>query len=99
MAIDEGFAPSGVNERSYYEGNCPESFGQDFRDIRNSLSHADICRINGGNRITLTEFHYKYHKFVYMLYENAIAYWSIEKLEKVELGDVSSFYQSIFKIE
>ncbi len=97
IGIDKGFAPSWANDRSYYEGECPEEFGKDFRNIRNSLSHADVRRISGGNRITLTEFHNKYHKYVYMLYESAQGHWSIEKLEKVELGDVTSFYQSIFK--
>lgn len=95
--IDGGWAPKWANHRSYYEDQCPDEFGKDFRQIRNSLSHADYRRIHGGNRITLTEFYKKYHKYVILLYYNGREWWSIQKNEKIDLGDITDFSTLIYK--
>lgn len=93
--IDKGLAPSWANHRSYYEDKCPEDFSSDFRQIRNSLGHADFRRIHGGNRITLTQFYKKYHKYAILLYDNGHEWWSIE--EDIELGDITDFSTLIFQ--
>lgn len=93
--IDGGWAPSWANHRSYYEDKCPENFGSDFRQIRNSLGHADFRRIHGGNRITLTQFYKKYHKYAVLLYHNGREWWSLD--ENIELGDITDFSTLIFQ--
>ncbi|WP_274307015.1 hypothetical protein [Solibacillus daqui] len=90
-------APSWVNDRSYYQEDCPIYFATDFRQIRNSLSHADYRRINGGNRITLSEFYKQYHKYIMLLYQNGRELWSIQNIEKIDLGDVTEFNRMIFE--
>ena len=85
------FAPKRANHRSYYEDNCPIVFGRDFRNIRNNLAHVDYRRINGGNRITMTEFYKKYHKYIILLYDNGRKWWDITQLENIELGDITDF--------
>ena len=71
-------------------------FGENFRVIRNSLSHADYRRIDGINeRITLTDFYKKYHKYVMLLFDSGRAWWSIDKMGEIELGDVTAFNRSI----
>ncbi|WP_277587544.1 hypothetical protein [Psychrobacillus antarcticus] len=91
ISIDNGYAPSWANSRSYYETPCPKDFGNEFRNIRNSLSHADYRRIHGGNRITLSDFYKKYHMYVMLLYDNGIEWWSIENFDEIELGDITEF--------
>lgn len=93
--IDNGYAPEGANHKSFYDVECPEDFGTMFRQMRNSVSHADSRRIDGGNRITLTEFYLKYHKFAYLLYDNALYWWQID--ENVEMGDVTNFNKAIYE--
>ena len=93
--IDGGWAPSWENHRSYYEDECPKDFASDFRQIRNSLSHADFKRIHGGDRITLTQFYKKYHKYAMLLYQSGREWWSLE--ENIELGDVTNFSTLIFQ--
>ncbi|WP_260676137.1 hypothetical protein [Parageobacillus genomosp. 1] len=97
LAIDNGYAPPWANHRSYYEDTCPPEFGKDFRNIRNSLSHADYRRIHGGNRITLSEFYKKYHKYAMLLYQNGLEWWSIQKFDKIELGDITAFSRLIYQ--
>lgn len=93
--IDHGYAPKWANHKSFYDVECPENFGNMFRQMRNSVSHADIRRIDGGDRITLTEFYLKYHKFAYLLYDNALYWWRING--DVDMGDVTSFNKEIDK--
>jgi hypothetical protein len=95
--INKGIAPNWVNDISYYEDSCPKDFGKDFRQIRNSLSHADYRRINGGNRITLSEFFKKYHKYIMLLYQNGREWWSIQDFNEIDLGDITEFNQQIYK--
>lgn len=94
-AIDNGFAPKWANNRSYYDDVCPEEFGRDFRTIRNSLSHADYRRIQGIDRITLSDFFKKYHKYVILLFQNAKYWWSIRDFSNIDLGDVTAFNKEI----
>lgn len=93
--IDGGWAPSWENHRSFYEDECPKDFGRDFRQIRNSLSHADFKRIQGGNRITLTQFYKKHHKYAILIYQAGREWWSMQ--EGIELGDVTNFSTLIFQ--
>lgn len=91
ILIDIGKAPDWVNERSYYEDEVPDEFGLHFRSIRNNVAHVDVRRIDGGNRITLTDFFKKYHKYIMLLYNNGREWWSLEGEEGLDLGDITSF--------
>ncbi|MDN4078224.1 hypothetical protein QYF52_09780 [Paenibacillus polymyxa] len=97
IVIDSGTAPSWAKDRSYFEDQCPPEFGKNFRHIRNSLSHADFRRIEGGDRITLTDFFNKYHKYVMLLYRNGKEFWTIDDLNEIDLGDVTAFSRQTFQ--
>ncbi|URJ58877.3 MULTISPECIES: hypothetical protein [Paenibacillus] len=90
-AIDNNYAPKWANDRSYYEDVCPENFGRDFRNIRNNVAHVDFRRINGGSRITLTQFYKDYHKYAILLFYNGRDYWSISDYGDLDFGDITSF--------
>lgn len=90
-AIDNNYSPQWANARSYYEDSCPDKFGTDFRNIRNNVAHVDYRRIEGGNRITLTEFYKNYHKYIILLYDNGRKFWDIQEFEDLDFGDITSF--------
>lgn len=97
-SIEKGFAPSYANEFSYYDCECPEEFAKHFRGIRNNNGHADLRRIEAkGERISLSQFYLKYHKFLFLLFDFGRDWWTIERLEEVDLGDVSKFNLEIKK--
>lgn len=91
VLIDNNLAPPWANHRSYYEDSCPESFGKDFRSIRNSLAHVDYRRIQGDGRIKLSEFYKKHHKYITLLYYQGQELWEIRDYDNMDLGDVSDF--------
>jgi len=97
--IDNNKAPSWVNARSYYENECPLDFPRDFRQIRNSHSHADYRRIKGDERITLSEFYLKYHKYISLLFQSGLDWWRVEDFEHIDLGEVTEFNRIIWDKE
>lgn len=97
LTIDNKYAPQWENDRNYYEVSCPENFGSDFRQVRNSLGHVDYRRIVSANRILLSEFYINYHKFIMLLFNFAEESWSLDKIEKLDLGDVTDFNVAILK--
>jgi len=96
-SIDNNYAPSWANHRSYYEDSCPPEFGIDFRSIRNSIAHVDYRRIDGENRIKLSDFYLKYHKYIMLLFEQGRYLWTIKDYNHIDLGDVSEFNKLINK--
>lgn len=89
--IDQKIAPKWANDRSYYEDQCPDDFGKDFRGVRNNIAHVDYRRVDGGNRITLSDFYLNYHKYIMLLYDYACDWWSIEDYKNLDLGDITNF--------
>lgn len=89
--IDIGKAPSWANDRNYYEGTVPDEFGLHFRNVRNNVAHVDYRRVDGGNRITLTNFFDRYHKYIMLLYYNGREWWDISGSEELDFGDITSF--------
>jgi hypothetical protein len=88
--IDKGYAPSWVNDRSYYEVKVPEEFGKHWRFIRNRRNHPSDKRYTGED-ITLSDFHEKYHRFIYMLYDYPLWAWTIKDIELYDWGDIERF--------
>lgn len=95
ILIDIGKAPEMANERSYYEVEVPEEFGFHFRSVRNNVAHVDVRRIDGGNRITLTDFYNTYHKYILLLYYNGREWWGLKGERELDLGDITSFNKLI----
>lgn len=96
LKIDNNLAPSWANHRSYYEDTCPVDFGKDFRQVRNSIIHVDYRRSIGNNRITLSDFYKKYHKYVMLLYYSG-SEWCVKNEESINWGDITAFADLILK--
>lgn len=89
--IDKKIAPEWANDRSYYEDSCPNDFGRDFRSVRNNVAHVDYRRVDGGNRITLSNFYLNYHKYIMLLYYSGRDWFGIKTYENLDLGDITEF--------
>lgn len=85
--ILRGNAPSWENHISYYEVEVPEEFGFNFRTVRNLRSHADSLRAS----FDLSEFFKKYHKFVYLLYEEPQWLWNRENVKEYDWLQIERF--------
>lgn len=88
--IRDGRAPTWENHISVYLKTVPESFGTDFRSIRNRLTHVDEKRI-APERMTLTEFYKRYHLFVYLLFVEPAWLWQAKDIEAVDWGEIAEF--------
>lgn len=88
--IDKGYAPSWENARSHYEVIVPESFGKHWRFVRNRRNHASERRFTGED-ITLSDFYEKYHRFIYLFYEEPQWLWIVEDVESYDWGDIEKF--------
>jgi len=53
----------------------PNSFGSDFRYVRNKISHVDFKRIEN-DKISLSLFYKKYHYYVKLMVEHAYQSWN-----------------------
>jgi len=80
-AILNGTAPSWENHISVYQVEVPESFGEQFRKIRNRTAHASVKRSVPGDEITLAGFYSSYHKFVYLLFYHGQWLWTVSDIE------------------
>lgn len=68
----------------------PESFGKHWRFVRNRRNHASERRFTGED-ITLSDFYEKYHRFIYLFYEEAQWVWIVEDVESYDWGDIEKF--------
>ncbi|MBI4911729.1 MAG: hypothetical protein HY823_03240 [Acidobacteria bacterium] len=69
----------------------PETFGADFRRIRNRTAHASILRARPGNEISLDSFFKKYHFFVLILFYSGQFAWNIKNPETHDWGTIGAF--------
>ncbi len=89
--IENGKAPSWVNDLSYYQESVPQDFGQKLRGVRNNTAHVDYRRTGGGNRPSLKEFMDSYHKFLFFLYDSSRYLWSAKRDQPYEVDHIREF--------
>lgn len=88
-SIENGTAPSWANDIECYRIPVPADFAKDFRKYRNKIiGHVDYER---SSQMSLTEFYHKYHKFLFLLYQDAISFWRNEAKEIPDLGEITDF--------
>lgn len=88
--IRQGRAPRWENGLSYYEKTVPAEFAMHFRQTRNRIAHATAGRAGANGALTLPEFYHKYHRYVYLLYEEAEWLWKVNP-ENFEWGEIEEF--------
>lgn len=89
--ITRGDAPSYENHISHYEVEVPEEFGTRFRAVRNIRSHACEKR----SEFDLADFYTKYHKFVYLLFEEPQWLWNAELFPEHNWHAIEKFAEAI----
>ena len=89
--IVRGDAPSYENHTSYYEVEVPEEFGARFRFVRNIRSHAVAER----STFNLAEFYLKYHRFIYLLFEEPQWLWNVERFPEHDWHAIEEFARAI----
>lgn len=88
-AINNGTAPSWVNDIGYYDAKVPEDFAKDFREYRNkAIGHVAHER---ASMLSLSEFYSKYHKFLYYIYRDSIHWWGKRSEEFPDLKEITEF--------
>lgn len=89
--IIRGHAPAYENHISYYEVEVPDEFGKSFRTVRNIRSHAMAKR----SEFDLATFYIKYHRFVFLLFEEPHWLWSIEQFPEHDWLAIERFANAI----
>jgi hypothetical protein len=88
-AIRNGTAPSWENDLDYYPEKAPEHFARDFRRCRNKVSGHVACE--RARELSLSDFYNKYHKYLYLFYRDALAFWGIRDREFPDLKEITEF--------
>ncbi|BCM24749.1 hypothetical protein [Methyloradius palustris] len=91
--ILRGDAPSYENDISTYQVEVPEEFGLQFRSVRNIRSHASSDR----SQFNLAIFYFKYHKFIYLLFEEPHWLWDIDKFPEHNWYAIEEFSKTIVR--
>jgi hypothetical protein len=87
-AIQNGTAPKCENDISYYPERIPKNFAEEFRKYRNKvIGHVAHER----STLSLSEFYNKYHKYLYMLYWDALCWWGGRGEEFPDLKEITDF--------
>lgn len=87
--IENGTAPVWANHIDCYKIPIPTDFSRDFREYRNKIiGHVAHER---ASKLSLTEFYRKYHKFLFLLYQESISFWRNRATEFPDLGEVTEF--------
>ncbi|MGA3135424.1 MAG: hypothetical protein ABSC88_05460 [Terracidiphilus sp.] len=88
-AILNGTAPAWENHISAFPEKVPPEFAEQFRKMRNKISgHVSHER----SAISLSDFYDKFHKYVYMLYQNCRGHWSLLRdKEFPDLNEITKF--------
>jgi hypothetical protein len=89
QAIVNGTAPAWENHISAFPEKVPEEFAEQFRMMRNKISgHVTHER----STVSLSDFYDKFHKYVYMLYQNCRGHWSLLRdKEFPDLNEITRF--------
>lgn len=74
----------------------PTEFATHFRQTRNRIAHADARRAGGNGEVTLPEFYRKYHRYIYLLYEEAEWLWKVDP-ESFDWGEIEAFDLAVHK--
>lgn len=94
-AILNGTAPKWENNLKYYPEQVPVNFAKDFRDYRNKVSgHVAYER---ASKLSLSNFYLKYHKYLYLLYQDSKRWWGKQKEDFPNLKEITDFSVVIFK--
>jgi hypothetical protein len=87
--IKDGRAPDWVNDISYYDVTVPTDFAKDFREYRNKVcGHVAYERTS---KLSLTQFYDKYHKYLYYLYRDSLAWWGPKDDQFPDLKEITEF--------
>lgn len=89
--ILRGNAATYENHLSHYEVEVPEEFGSMFRSVRNMRSHA----IPERSEFDLADFYHKYHRFIYLLFEEPQWLWSTDKLPDHDCHAIERFAKAL----
>lgn len=76
------------------ESEVPDSFGIDFRQMRNRFSHSAISRVNK-KELTLDDFFKRYHRYMLLLYQTCAFSWDIKKVEEYDWREIDSFFNTV----
>lgn len=88
-SIKAGTAPDWVNDISYYDVTVPTDFAKDFREYRNKVcGHVAYER---SSKLSLSQFYNKYHKFLYLMYRDAMHWWGKKGEEFPDLKEITEF--------
>lgn len=90
QAIEQGYAPSWENHISVYQVEVPQNFGTDFRKLRNRAAHADPSRAVPGE-LSLGAFFTECHRFIVLLYQSGLAFWTVKDVEKYNWRAIEEF--------
>ena len=72
------------------ESEVPDDFGFHFRQVRNRFSHVNPNRADTED-ISLADFFVRYHKYVLLLYSNALFSWDIKAIETYDWLEIENF--------
>lgn len=87
--ILRGTAPAWENDISYYPERVPDEFADEFRKFRNTVSgHVKYQR---AYEMNLSDFYNKYHKYLYMLYQESLYWWENRKEDFPNLEEITKF--------
>ena len=87
--IANGTAPAWANHIDCYKVPVPTDFARNFREYRNKIiGHVAHER---SSQLSLTEFYRKYHKFLFLLYQDSISFWRNRGNELPDLGEITEF--------
>lgn len=88
-AILDGSAPSWANHISCYTETVSPDFAKDFREYRNkTIGHVSHER---SSKLSMTEFYLKYHKYLYLLYQDSIYFWRRTGPDFPDLHEITEF--------
>lgn len=87
-AIKNKTAPSWENALSAYPEKIPPAFADDFRNCRNKTTgHVSPERAS----FNLSEFYDRYHLYLHLLYQDALAWWNIRGKDFPDLKEITDF--------
>lgn len=87
QAIFNGTAPAWENDVNYFPERIPARFAEEFRHLRNKITHVAHER----SSLDLTKFYSNNHKYLHMLYQNCWGHWGLKDKEFPDLKQITRF--------
>jgi hypothetical protein len=87
-AILGNSAPSWENSIESYPAKAPIEFAEEFRRYRNKvMGHVSYKR----SKLSLSDFYLKYHKYIYLLYQDSMHHWGKKDDQFPDLQEITDF--------